>query len=359
MTSNLPRTVFRSVELTARVTTLLARTLPECGPGGQDGFRVTSHDYQEPRRMFVRWYDDGRKDGVEQYRAQIADTLAREGYAVTLPPGCWDVYVADRPVNTSGPRYAPIPSDLPFGDPWVVVDQWTRAEVTTAATEEEAKAAAMRAERRHALTDARMVTAPELHDHLVRADELLGDGLTWLRREVHAVTRYGAIVRRERIDALVQVANALRAGRAVTEVGRMVAWAEPVPMLTRAHPPLTYDVQWVPKSAAPAVGYFPSPAWQRGPAENAAITLLIEGGLQPVVYGESVGDGAWMCEQNGFMVSAADPTNLSVPGIHVDAIGQSAHEQQERVPEVLRGAGWRVEGDRGWAGAWTAFPPAG
>ncbi|MFD9248337.1 hypothetical protein [Streptomyces bottropensis] len=368
MTSNLPRTVFRSVGLAARVTTLLARTFPEEGPGVERGFRVLSHDQQEPRRMFVRWYGDGPTRpvveagpelGIEGYRARIAETLVREGYAVTLPPGCWDVYVADRPVDTAGPRYAPVPSDLPFGDPWVVMDQWTQVEATTAATEEDAKAEAMRLDRAHVLTDARLITvsAPELWPFLERADELLGDGVAWLSQEVHGVTRYGDVVEHERIDALVRTANTLRAGRTVTQEGRMVTWTEPVPTLRREPTPKTLEVRWVPKSTAPAVGYFPE--WLRGPAEDDAIALLVAAGLRPVVYGEPIGDGAWMCERHGFMVSAADPSDLSVPGIHIDAMGLSEQEQMASVPEVLRAAGWTVEEDRGWTGAYSAFPPAG
>ncbi|MGA5411519.1 hypothetical protein ACPCSC_30230 [Streptomyces lavendulocolor] len=362
MTSTNPHAI-RSVRLAARVTTLLARTFPEAGPAEEEGFRVLSHDQREPRRMFVRWYgteptrpvwESGPELGIEGYRARIAETLVRAGYAVALPPDNWDVYVADRPLDP-GPRYAAVPSDLPFGDQWLVMDQWTRVHAATAATEEEAKAEAMRLERVHALTDARLVTAPELWPHLERADALMGDGLTWLRREVHDVTRYSDIVRRERLDALVQVANALRAGREVVQSGRLVSWTEPEPL----HPAVTYQVRWVPRSSAPAVGYFPFPEWERGPAEDQAITALIAGGLQPVVYGEPIDANGFMCERGGFMVTAAEPLDLRIPGIHITAIGSDGKEQQHRVPEVLTAAGWQVEADEDWPGAWTAFPPAG
>ncbi|MGW0757084.1 hypothetical protein ACWD1Y_11450 [Streptomyces sp. NPDC002814] len=361
MPSTTPHTV-RSVRLAARVTTLLARTFPEYVPGEQDGFRVESLDQQEPRRMFVRWYGGTRTRpvfsrgpalGIESHRARLAEALVREGYAVTLPPGAWDVYVDDRPVNIDGPRYAAVPNDIPLTAPWLVVDSWTRVHAATAATEGDAKAEAMRLESVHALTDARLVTAPELWPHLERADELMGDGLTWLRREVHEVTRYSDIVRRERLDALVQVANALRAGREVVQSGRLVAWMEPEPL----HPQVTYQVRWVPKSSAPAVGYFPFPGLECGPAETRAISVLIAGGLQPVIYGEPIDGNGFMCERGGFMVTPVG--EQGIPAVHITPIGTVGEEQGEQVPDLLKADGWRLEPDRDWPGAWTAFPPAG
>ncbi|MBV1940808.1 hypothetical protein KUF83_30195 [Streptomyces sp. BV286] len=364
--STTPRRVLASVDLAARVTTLLSLTFPEAGPAGGEGFRVLSHDQQEPRRMFVRWYGaeptrpgwtNGPELGVEKYRARIVETLMRAGYAVTNSPGSGDVYVADRPVDTAGARFGAVPSDLPFSDPWVVLDLWTRVDVTTAAAERDAIAEAMRLDRAHVLEDARRITAsaPDLWPHLERADELLGDGVRWLSQEVHDVTRYGDVVEHERIDALVRTANTLRAGREVTVQGRMVVWEEPEPLL-RPNPPL-YEVRWVPVSRTPSVGFFP--AWRYGLVEASAVTLLIGAGLRPVVYGEPIGDGAWMCEQEGFMVSPLDPSEPSVPGIQVDAMGRTAGEQQGRIPEVLRAGGWTVEEDPTWAGSFTAFPPAG
>jgi hypothetical protein len=354
MTSTAPHAI-RSVRLAADVTTLLARTFPEYIPGVvNEGFRVESVDHQEPRRMFVRWHGGtptrpvwthGPELGREKYKAQILEALTRAGYAVTSVPGRMDVFVNDRPHETAGPRFAPVANDIPFLAPWLVMDLWTRAHVATAETEEEAAAEAMYQERRHVLTDARMVTVPELWPFLERADELLGDGLTWLNQEVHDVTRYGALVEHERIDALVRTANALRAGREVTQQGRMVTWHE------------SYEVRWVPKSSTPTVGYFPG--FQRGPVQDDAIAVLVAAGLRMVVYGEPIGKGAWQCEQNGVMVTAAVPTGERAAGVFVDAIGRDMEEQTERVPEVLRAAGWTVEADRSWTGAWAAFPPAG
>jgi hypothetical protein len=367
MTNTPPRTVLRSVGLAARVTTLLARTFPEYIPGVvNEGFRVESIDHQEPRRMFVRWHGGtptrpvwkhGPELGREKYKAQILEALTRAGYAVTNVPGRMDVYVDDRPVNTDGPRHSAFPNDIPFTEPWLVMDLWTRVHAATAATEEEAKAEAMRLDREHVLTDARLVTvsSPELWPFLERADELLGDGLTWLSQEVHNVNGYGEIVEHERIDALVRTANALRAGRGVVRQQRMVTWKEPVPMLTRVHPPLTYEQRWVPKSSNPTVGAFPG--FQGGPVQDDAVALLVAAGLRLVVYGEQIGAGAWMCEQSGVMVTAAVPTGERAAGVNVDAIGRDMGEQMERVPEVLRAAGWTVEADRSWTGAWVAFPP--
>ncbi|MFI9052479.1 hypothetical protein [Streptomyces sp. NPDC053427] len=367
MTDTVPRAVLPSVSLAARVTTLLARTFPEYVPGVvHEGFRVESLDTREPRRMFVRWHGGtptrpvwthGPGLGREKYKAQILEVLTREGYAVTSVPGRMDVYVSDRPHDTAGPRFAPVANDVPFTSPWLVMDLWTRAHIAVGDTEEEAAAEAMYCERRHVLTDARMVTAPELYAFLERADEILGDGLTWLRREVHQVVKHTKPVRHERIDALVDVANALQRGEAVTPEGRLVGYKTPYPTAGEDRPD-TYSVHWVPKSVSPAVGYFPDAEWQRGPEVAVAITLLIEAGLTPVRYGESIGGGSVMCEADGFMVSAADPSDLRVPGIHIDGIGSPSADQTARVPEVLRAAGWRVEGDRGWSGAWTAFPPA-
>jgi hypothetical protein len=344
------RVVPSSVSLAARVTTLLARTFPEYIPGVvYEGFRVESLDHQEPRRMFVRWHGGtptrpawthGPALGREKYKAQILELLTRDGYAVTNVPGRMDVFVSDRPYDTSGPRFAPVASDIPVTAPWLVMDLWTRAHAATADSEEEAAAKARELDRAHALTDARLVTVPELWPFLERADELLGDGMTWLHRTVEHVTRYRELAVHERIDALVDVANALRRGRDVVRSGRRVAYdAEPA---VRAH--------WIPKADAPAVGYFPT--WERSPEQDAAIAVLTAAGLVPVRYGLEVGGGGHMCEAAGFLVSVEES------GLSVSSIGHSAGEQQARVPEVMRAAGWRAE-PREWGDTWAVFPPAG
>ncbi|MEU7228981.1 hypothetical protein [Streptomyces chrestomyceticus] len=364
-----PRVVpLHSVDLAARVTTLLARFLPEYVPGVvHEGFRVESLDTVEPRRMFVRWYGGtptrpvwthGPALGREEYKAQIIERLTVAGFAVTSVPGRMDVFVDDRPHDTSSPRFAPVASDIPVTAPWLVMDSWTRAHVATADTEEEAAAEAMRAERRHVLTDARMATVPKLSPFLEPADELLGDGLTWWRREVHNVSVYGPLTRRERLEALVNVANALLFGLVVESRGRMVTYTQP----EHAGGEDRYTVQWVPKSAAPAVGYFPG--WQRNASVDTAITLLTGAGLHPVRYGEPVGEGCYMCEESGFMVSALEPSDPSVPGVHLDEIGRGHSGELRRAWDVLCAAGWRVEPDTTWAGCTTwpdclmAYPPA-
>ncbi|MFD7764113.1 hypothetical protein [Streptomyces microflavus] len=355
-----------SVHLSARVTKLLARTFPEYVPGVvYEGFRVESVDQQEPRRMFVRWHGGtptrpvwthGQALGCEKYKAQILEALTREGYAVTSVPGRMDVFVNDRPHDTSGPRFTVVANDVPFSSPWLVMDLWTRAHVATADTEEEAAAEAMEAERHHVLTDARIVTATSLYDLLDEADEILGDGLVWLRREVRRDVRYTEPVPHERLDALVDVANALRRGVLVTQDERLVAYEASAPARGDRHG--TYAVHWVPKSLAPAVGYFPGRGWAQGPEVHAAIRLLISAGLTPVRYGERIGGGSVMCEAHGFMVSAADPLDSGVPGVHIDGIGSPTAVQTRGVPEALRAAGWEVTGHPGWTGAWAAYPPA-
>ncbi|WP_030372390.1 hypothetical protein [Streptomyces rimosus] len=346
-----------SVDLAARVTTLLARSLPEYVPGVvHEGFRVESLDTVEPRRMFVRWHGGtptrpvwthGPALGREKYKAQIVERLTAAGFAVTSVPGRTDVFVDDRPHDTSSPRFAPVASDIPVTAPWLVMDSWTRVHVATADTEEEAAAEAMHAERRHILADACMATAPKLWDALERADEILGDGLAWLRREVREVTGYGPLVQYERIDALVDVANVLLYDE-VESTGRMVAYSLPEEDL--------YHVQWVPKSTTPAVGRFPE--WRRHADVDAAIALLADAGLRLVRYGESIGKGSYLCEETGLMVSAVAPSGEKAPGVCLSEIGTDDAEERERAGGVLRAAGWRVEPDTAWPGHLLAYPPA-
>ncbi|MER5482603.1 hypothetical protein ABT024_05215 [Streptomyces sp. NPDC002812] len=362
MTSTTPLNVPRSVELAARVTTLLARTFPEYVPGAQAGFRVESLDHQEPRRMFVRWYGgertrpvvvSGPKLGVEGDYADVATVLTRAGFAVTKSPGRLERFVADRPADVSGPRYAVVAGDVPFLAAWVVLDRWTRVPAAAVTTQEIAVGEAHEFERDHVLEEARAATDSVLWPFLTKADALLGDGVHWLHQEVHDSRGYGDIVERERLEAVLDVANALRRGDDVALEGRRAAYSMAYPL--RAHWPLTYQVRWVPKATAPAVGFFPHPDWQRGPDVDAAITALADAGLRPVVYGESLGSNGFMCEQDGFMVSAADPADLSVPGVDISVIGLSA--EIDRVPQVLGAAGWRVLPERDALCGWTAYPP--
>ncbi|WP_143661321.1 hypothetical protein [Streptomyces pseudogriseolus] len=147
MTSTARRMVPGSVDLAARVTALLGKTYPAVSYGAVDGFRVMSLDQQEPRRMFVRWYDDRERaltgaPVAEEKSKELASVLAAAGFAVTVPSDGWDVYVADRPADTAGPRYRVAESDLPFGDLWLVVDEWTRVPARTVRSKEEAETAA-------------------------------------------------------------------------------------------------------------------------------------------------------------------------------------------------------------------------
>ncbi|MBG7704878.1 hypothetical protein HCJ76_44155 [Streptomyces sp. MC1] len=150
MTTAPRRVVPASVALHARAHTVLARHFREYVPDRQDGFGITSHDHTEPRRMFVRWYADmerpapGQPLMQERIRPELVAALVRAGFVVTCPPDSWDVYFADRPRDDSGPRYEVVPSDLPFGHPWVVVDRWTRVHAALATSPEEGRAIAER-----------------------------------------------------------------------------------------------------------------------------------------------------------------------------------------------------------------------
>jgi hypothetical protein len=331
---------------------LLARTFPECVPGHQDGFDVHSLDYREPRRMFVRWVAgvEPRAAALDK-RAELAAVLEQAGYVVTLPPGLVDTYVADRPHRDSGSRYEVVPT---LDARWLVMDRWTRVHAAVVETEEEAQAEAARWDRGQALADARKAVVPELLPYLDGADELLGDGVWWLHREVHDIARYTEPVRHERLDALVDVANALRRGEHIGHAGRLVKYATPYPGTALNS---RFEVHWVPQSEAPAVGYFPDPTWAHFPQQDAAIAVLAAGGLVPARFGVGLGYGAYMCESAGFMVSSREPRDVNAPGFVVSAAGDSAVEQQGRVPEVMRAAGWRVSDDQDWPDSWTVYPP--
>ncbi|MFD0352972.1 hypothetical protein ACFVHW_04370 [Streptomyces sp. NPDC127110] len=364
MTTTPSRSVSRSGALAAQVTTVLAARFAEHIPGQQDGFSVESLDHREPRRMFVRWYGGERTKphwghgidlGVEGIYSDIRQALRRAGYAVAKTPGRLEVFVDDRPTDTSGPRYTVVPNDVPFMAPWLVLDQWTRVPVGTADDENTAREEAHEFENDHVLEDARQIVERGLMPYLDQANTLLGDGVHWLRQEVHDVRDYRELVQHDRLDALVDVANALLRGREVLREGRQVAYTTRYP-LEREDGLLTYRVRWMPKATRPAVGYFPDPEWKRGPAVDAEIRVLVDGGVPPVVYGESLGRG-FLCEQDGFMVSGADLGDVSVPGVHVSAIGRSV--SLGGVPEVLRAAGWAVRCEEdNWPGDWVAFPPA-
>ncbi|MFJ5142958.1 hypothetical protein [Streptomyces sp. NPDC088707] len=333
------------------MTTLLARTFPEYSPGeGHDGFRVESIDRQEPRRMFVRWHNGtparpASAHTRQNIQDQIIETLTREGYAVTIAPDREDVFVNDRPHDTSSPRFAPAASDIPFSAPWLVMDRWTRVHIGTAASERKAASGAMRAERRHVLTDARMACEPGLLNYLTSADKVLGDGFMWLRRDLDTGDGHPEPVQRERLDALVDVANALRHGIELEHSGPMVTYV----------PRPGSVVQWAPKASAPSVGFFPK--WTRTADMDAAITLLVEAELHPVVYGVELGDGGVMCEASGFLVGPPHDGEIG-RGVHLSEIGSEHPGEIERAAEVLRAAGWTVEADPAWDGWYEAFPPA-
>ncbi|MER7761564.1 hypothetical protein [Streptomyces sp. NPDC097619] len=338
----LPLYAPRSVAVAARVTTILARTFPEYVSGEQGGFRVESLDVQEPRRMFVRWYRaDGTTDPEASAYPGMRDAVLRAGYAVAeLPrPGIGEFFVADRPHDTSGRRYETVPSDIPVAGPaWLVRDRWTRVPVAAVPTEEEAVRTAHRFENAAVLADAHLSGIDRrLVPFLDRADALLGNGVHWWRREVHS-GRYQPAVRHDRLDALVDVANALRQGRDVVAERRQLTYRIEVG-------PLADEVHWIPKSTAPTIGHFPGDG---GPLVATVVGLLLAAGLTAVEYGEPIAQGGFWPEVNGFLAGSWTDDNGS-SGVTVTPIGRDT--DLSGVPDVLRAAGWSVSpwwGDDSW-----------
>ncbi|MEU5181192.1 hypothetical protein AB0G49_14180 [Streptomyces longwoodensis] len=358
MTTEPRRLVHPSVELHARVSTLLAEHFPEHAPG-RDGFGIGSSDHTEPRRMFVRWYGDleqpeDRLSAALRKRPVLASVLERAGYVVTMPPGCFDVFFADRPRDDDGPRYEAVRSGLPFGSSWLVMDRWTRVEAAAVDSEEQARAEAARLDRVQVLADARQATAAYLLPYLAHADELLGDGMVLLYQTVRRFTEYSAPVQRERLEALIDVANALRDGETVIRAGRLVEY-ETAEAHVRDGRVARCRVRWVPKADRPALGFFPD--WERSEEQDAAIAVLVAAGLTPVQYGAEVDALGRMCEAPGFLVSARTVSDRWVDGYHVAPVGHSATAQQKRVPEVMRAAGWTVDDAQDWPDTWTVRPP--
>lgn len=324
-------------------------------PGLRDGWHLISRN----GRWAVVWDLADREGGQTPEQAakrlELAKALSAGGYAVSTPPGFSMVFFADRP-HDAGPRYSvvtegPVLGGL-FGGPHVVMDTWTNVDMASFKETEEARKRCTELEREQALADAVANSTPRMAEFLTRADEVLGDGFWFLRTEEHSVSDHRPPTVHERLDALVDVANAVLRGAALQRTGRRVAYESQ-----------EYNVAWCPKSSTPAVGYFPGRHAEdrRTPFMDAAIGLLADAGLTPAVFGEPVGDYAFMVEQEGFQVGSAPQARRGSPRVWVSLCGRGiALAEHGRAVEVLREAGWTVN-PAGFddEGIHEAFPPPG
>ncbi|WP_275466296.1 hypothetical protein [Streptomyces noursei] len=343
-----------SLPLPDRAAAVLGAYFPQHLTGERDGWRILTRN----DRWAAVW-DLGEREDIETperaaKRLELARALATAGYAVTQPSDLYMVFFADRPHDTDGPRYVVVPEDTapggPCGGSHVVMDNWTRIHVSTHQAGEEAQEQAEQANRDQVRADAGKAVTEQIAVRLEEADAMLGAGNWFFRQELRALARYSAPVRHERIDALVAVAGALASGRAIERAGRLVAYGEN-----------GVTVRWVAKSEAPSVGFFP--AEPMSPIARAAFDVLTAARLTPAVWGERIsGEDApsahFFPEQDGFAVGDGTRTGDWGRAL-IDCIGKDDVEHQ-RVPEVLRAAGWTVADSTGaWAefGVWEAMPP--
>ncbi len=146
----------------------------------------------------------------------------------------------------------------------------------------------------------------------------------------------------------MDVANAVSRGDEIEHTGRRVAYRG-----------AEYDVAWCAMSGTPAVGYFPGSAGAReNPSVQAAIQVLKNAGLTPVVFGEPVGERAFNVERDGFTVGLGETSRRAGGEVLLCAIGRTGVEQHPRAVETLREAGWTVSSARRDDGAHYALPPA-
>ncbi|MFJ4342651.1 hypothetical protein [Streptomyces sp. NPDC088915] len=344
-------TVSPSLPLPDRAAAFLRPRFDQYSPGFRDGWHVISRN----GRWAVVWNLAGRESGETPEQAvkrlELAKALAAGGYAVSTPPGFSMVFFADRP-RTDGPRYSVVTDDSLFGRPRVVMDTWTSVGMASFEDPERARKRCAELEREQALADAMANSTPNMAKYLRGADELLGDGFWFLRTEEYSDADHRPPTVHERVDALVDVANAVLRGATFERTGRRMAYESE-----------EYDVAWCPKSSTPAVGYFPGrhAEDQRTPFMDAAIGLLVDAGLTPAVFGEPVGEGAFMVEQEGFQVGTAPQARRGSPRVWVSLCGRGvALAEHGRAVEVLREAGWTVN-PSGFdsEGIHEAFPPAG
>ncbi|MFE1270589.1 hypothetical protein [Streptomyces sp. NPDC058758] len=345
-----------SLPLPDRVAAVLGDAFPRHEPGRRNGWLIVPRNGQ----WAVSWElaDEVSIEGVQApKRLELANALAAAGYVVSLPASYYLVFFADRPHDTAGPRYE-VHGDTTvlgglFGGSHIVMDTWTNVVMASFRTPEQAEERSAELEREQALADAITNSARGMEPHLRRADELLGGGFWWLRTEEHSVTDVRPPIVHERVDVLVNVANAVRRGVDIEHSGRRVAYRAPSG---------EFKVAWCPKSGAPAVGYFPG----RGdgervtPSVRAAIGLLTDAGLTPAHFGESVGHGGFMVEQEGFKVGVAPLAEGESTRVWVSSCGRGAVAEHARAVEVLREAGWTVN-PAGFddESIHEAFPPAG
>ncbi|MFJ8301322.1 hypothetical protein ACIQ9R_36225 [Streptomyces sp. NPDC094447] len=350
-------TVDPSLPLPDRVAAVLGAAFPRHEPGRRDGWLIVPRNGQWAASWELA--DEVSIEGVQApKRLELANALAAAGYVVSLPASYYLVFVADRPHDTSGPRYE-VHGDTTvlgglFGGSHIVMDTWTKVVMASFRTPEQAEERSAELEREQALADAIINSACSMEPHLRRADELLGDGYWWLSTEEHSDFDHRPPTVHERADALVNVANAVRRGVDIEQTGRRVAYEAPSG---------EFDVAWCPKSSAPAVGYFPGRGYgdRLTPSVREAIRLLTDAGLTPARFGEPVSDGGFMVEQEGFKVGVAPLAEGDSPRVWVSLCGRGiALAEHARAVEVLREAGWTVN-PTGFddEGIHEAFPPVG
>ncbi|MDX2592836.1 hypothetical protein PV343_11285 [Streptomyces sp. WI03-4A] len=153
------------------------------------------------------------------------------------------------------------------------------------------------------------------------------DGFWFLRTEGHSVTDHRPPTVHERVDALVDVANAVLRGATFVRTGRRVTYESE-----------ECDVAWCLKSSTPAVGSFPGRHAEDGrtPFTDTAIRLLADAGLHPAVFGGSVGDGGFMVEQEGFQVNSAPQARHGSSHVWVFRCGRGT--EARRSPQASRPA---------------------
>ncbi|MFI1179962.1 hypothetical protein ACH4UT_10435 [Streptomyces sp. NPDC020799] len=193
-----------------------------------------------------------------------------------------------------------------------------------------------------------IATAPAV-GHLQEAAAMLGPGelFTYLV-ESDPKTGLWSIDTRPRVAALLDVATAIAEGRRLEQTGRRVSYRS-------GRGPSRFDVKWCAKSERPTVGHYPEK--KPGPIAREALHVLLAAGLTPAKWGDPISPWEHPMEQFGFAVS--DMTPAVWGRAYIDDMGSgAASAQHQRVPEVLRAAGWTVtRGGSFEPWTWAAVPP--